>query len=168
MLIGSRQAMALPNAVTEEGVASVRRYNRAHLRICADEARAVCARRAAVGLGSGITVRLFEMLAYEVLVDGAEPEVDAVDGRYPSPVAGARAIGCAMAACRSRTIPTPCASSGRERRIDPCRRPADCGGGSARSSAMGEGVPPVGEVVRGRGPVLVYHSRIGEGTRPSS
>ncbi|HEV7250347.1 MAG TPA: class I SAM-dependent methyltransferase [Shinella sp.] len=77
MLIGARQAMALPNAVSEEGVASVRRYNRAHLRICADEGRAVCA-LAAAGLGSGITVRLFEMLAYEVLVDGAEPEVGAV------------------------------------------------------------------------------------------
>ncbi len=29
---------------------------------------------------------------------------------------------------------------------------------------MGEGAPPVGEVLRGRGPALVYHSRIGEGT----
>ncbi|MGJ7037106.1 serine/threonine-protein kinase [Shinella sp. BE166] len=29
---------------------------------------------------------------------------------------------------------------------------------------MGDGVPPVGEVLRGRGPVLVYRSRIGEGT----
>jgi serine/threonine protein kinase len=29
---------------------------------------------------------------------------------------------------------------------------------------MGEGAPPVGEVLRGRGPVLVYRSRIGDGT----
>lgn len=77
MLIGSRQAMALPNAVSEEAVAAVRRYNRAHLAICADEGRAVCA-LAAAGLGSGITVRLFEMLAYEVLLDGVAPEADAV------------------------------------------------------------------------------------------
>src|SRR5690606_34300194 len=66
MLIGSRQAMALPNPVTEEAVAAVRRYNKAHLRACADDGIAVCA-LAAAGLGSGITVRLFEMLAYEVL-----------------------------------------------------------------------------------------------------
>ena len=77
MMIGSRQAMALPNAVTEESIAAVRRYNRAHLRICADEGRAVCA-LAAAGLGSGITVRLFEMLAYEVVLDGVEPEAGAV------------------------------------------------------------------------------------------
>ena len=77
MLIGSRQAMALPNAATKEEVASVRRYNRAHLRICSDEGRAVCA-LAAAGLGSGITVRLFEMLAYEVLLGGTEPEAGAV------------------------------------------------------------------------------------------
>lgn len=77
MLIGSRQAMALPNAVTEESVAAVRRYNRAHLRICSDEGRAVCA-LAAAGIGSGITVRLFEMLAYEVLLDGVEAEAGAV------------------------------------------------------------------------------------------
>lgn len=77
MLIGSRQAMALPNVVTQEAVAAVRRYNRAHLRICSDEGRAVCA-LAAAGIGSGITVRLFEMLAYEVLLDGVEPEAGAV------------------------------------------------------------------------------------------
>lgn len=77
MLIGSRQAMALPNPVTAEAVDAVRRYNRAHLSICADEGRAVCA-LAAAGLGAGITVRLFEMLAYEVLVDGAEEEAGAV------------------------------------------------------------------------------------------
>lgn len=76
MLIGSRQAMALPNAVTEAAVAAVRRYNRAHLAICADEGRAVCA-LAAAGLGAGVTVRLFEMLAYEVLVDGVEAEAGA-------------------------------------------------------------------------------------------
>ncbi|MGQ3281079.1 MAG: class I SAM-dependent methyltransferase, partial [Shinella sp.] len=77
MLIGSRQAMALSNAVTEENVAWVRDYNQAHLRICADEGRAVCA-LAAAGLGSGITVRLFEMLAYEVLCAGVEPEAGAI------------------------------------------------------------------------------------------
>lgn len=77
MLIGSRQAMALPNAESETAIAAVRRYNRAHLAICADEGRAVCA-LAAAGLGSGITVRLFEMLAYEVLLDGVAPEADAV------------------------------------------------------------------------------------------
>ena len=77
MLIGSRQAMALANPASEEAVASVRAYNQAHLRICADEGRAVCA-LAAAGLGSGITVRLFEMLAYEVLLDGVEPETGAI------------------------------------------------------------------------------------------
>jgi hypothetical protein len=77
MLIGSRQAMALANAASEEGAASVRRYNQAHLRICADEGRAVCA-LAAAGLGSGITVRLFEMLAYEVLLNGVEPDAGAI------------------------------------------------------------------------------------------
>src|SRR5690606_28679772 len=69
MLIGSRQAMAMPNEITPERVEAARRYNAAHLRICADEGRPVCA-LAAAGLGSGITIRLFEMLAYEVLVAG--------------------------------------------------------------------------------------------------
>lgn len=77
MLIGSRQAMALPNVADDEAVTAVRRYNRAHLAICAEEGRAVCA-LAAAGLGSGITVRLFEMLAYEVLTEGVEPEAEAV------------------------------------------------------------------------------------------
>lgn len=73
MLVGSRQAMVLPNEIDAARVDAVRRYNAAHLEICADEARAVCA-LAAAGTGSAITVRLFEMLAYEAIAAGADTE----------------------------------------------------------------------------------------------
>jgi SAM-dependent methyltransferase len=73
MLVGSRQVMTLPNRTNAEGIATVRRYNAAHLRACADEARAVCA-LASSGTGSAITVRLFEMLAYEAIAAGTAAE----------------------------------------------------------------------------------------------
>ena len=77
MLVGSRQAMLMTGAPAEAGLAAVRAYNAVHLRACADEGRAVCA-LAATGVGSALTVRLFEMLAYEVLVAGCAVDVDAV------------------------------------------------------------------------------------------
>ncbi|MFC6486426.1 methyltransferase regulatory domain-containing protein [Nitratireductor sp. GCM10026969] len=71
MLVGSRQALTLPNEVDASAIGTVRRYNVAHLKACADEARAISA-LAALGIGSAITVRLFEMLAYEAIAGGTE------------------------------------------------------------------------------------------------
>lgn len=75
MLIGSRQAMAADCEVSEEARAAARAYNAMHLASCADDGRAVTAIAAPV-TGSGITVTIFEMLAYEALMQGtaAEPE----------------------------------------------------------------------------------------------
>jgi hypothetical protein len=75
MLVGSRQAMTADGEADEEGRAVARAYNAVHLASCADEGRAITA-IAAPAVGSGITVTVFEMLAYEALVQGtpAEPE----------------------------------------------------------------------------------------------
>jgi SAM-dependent methyltransferase len=77
MLVGSNQAMAMPNTPAKEAVAAARAYNTAHLPLCADDGRPVCA-LAAGGIGSAVTVRLFEMLAYEVLVAGTPAEAESV------------------------------------------------------------------------------------------
>lgn len=77
MLVGSRQAMILANETTPDFRSAATRYNLAHLKTCADEGRAVCA-LAAAGTGSGVTARLFEMLAYEALAAGALEEPEAL------------------------------------------------------------------------------------------
>ncbi|HWK67643.1 MAG TPA: class I SAM-dependent methyltransferase [Rhizobiaceae bacterium] len=79
MLVGSRQAMILANETSPAGRAAAARFNAAHLSACADEGRAVCA-LAASGTGSGLTARLFEMLAYEAMADGAPAEAGALTG----------------------------------------------------------------------------------------
>lgn len=77
MLVGSRQAMLLANETSPETRTAAVRFNAAHLSACADEGRAVCA-LAAPGTGSGLTARLFEMLAYEAMADGAPAEAGAL------------------------------------------------------------------------------------------
>lgn len=77
MLVASRQAMVLANEPTEESRASVIAYNKAQLASCADHGRAVCA-IAASGTGSGLTARIFEMLAYEALAAGTPAEESAL------------------------------------------------------------------------------------------
>lgn len=77
MMVGTRQAMLMPNSISEEALAGVRAFNLAHLAACADEGRAVCA-LAAAATGSAVTVRLIEMLAYEVLVTGTAPDIEAL------------------------------------------------------------------------------------------
>lgn len=77
MMVGTRQAMLVVNPVSEDALARVRAFNLAHLSACADEGRSICA-MAAVAIGSAVTVRLIEMLAYEVLVTGTAPETEAL------------------------------------------------------------------------------------------
>lgn len=77
MLVGSRQAMTIAAETSPAGIDAVRRYNAAHLETCSNEGRAVCA-LAAAGAGSALTVRLFEMLAYEVLAAGCPVEIEAI------------------------------------------------------------------------------------------
>lgn len=77
MLVGSRQAMSVLAQPSDAARDRVRRYNAAQLRACADLGKAVTA-LAGVSIGSAVTVRLFEMLVYEALVDGVPAEVDAM------------------------------------------------------------------------------------------
>ncbi|MGI6853536.1 class I SAM-dependent methyltransferase [Mesorhizobium sp. 1B3] len=77
MLVGSRQAMILANEISPESRSAAARFNAASLSACADESRAVCA-LAASGTGSGVTIRLFEMLAYEAMANGAPAEAGAL------------------------------------------------------------------------------------------
>lgn len=74
MLVGSRQAVVLANDATGESRAIANRFNRVRLEACLDEDRAVGA-LAAAGTGSGHVMRLFEMLTYQALCDGAPAEV---------------------------------------------------------------------------------------------
>lgn len=76
MLIGTRQAMMMPpHPCQQTSPDGVKAYNSVHLAACADEGRAVCT-LAGAAIGSGVTARLFEMLAYEALAAGAptDPE----------------------------------------------------------------------------------------------
>jgi SAM-dependent methyltransferase len=78
MLIGSRQAMVTVREPDESGRRAARAYNAAHLAACAEDGRAICA-LAAGALGSAVTVRLFEMLVYEVLAPGnVTPKIEPV------------------------------------------------------------------------------------------
>lgn len=77
MLVGSRQAMSVIAEPSEAARARVRRYNAAQLRTYADEGKAVGA-LAGVAIGSAVTVRLFEMLVYEALIDGVPAEPGAM------------------------------------------------------------------------------------------
>jgi SAM-dependent methyltransferase len=77
MTIGSRQVLPAPNDITEEGLARVRAFNLAHLRVCAEEGRPLMA-LAGLAIGSGVTIRLFEMLAYEALATGTSPDMESV------------------------------------------------------------------------------------------
>ena len=77
MTMGSNQVRPAPNEITPSALARVRAFNLAHLHVCSDEGRAVMA-LAGVAIGSGVTIRLFEMLAYEALVKGTAPDVESV------------------------------------------------------------------------------------------
>ncbi|MHA6645261.1 methyltransferase regulatory domain-containing protein [Mesorhizobium sp. A623] len=77
MLIGSHQAMAVINPVTEEAVEAARLYNAAHLADCADNGRTVTA-LVAPAVGSAVTVTVLEMLAYEALAAGTPAEAEAL------------------------------------------------------------------------------------------
>lgn len=77
MLIGSHQAKAVANKITEEARAIARAYNRHHLADCADHGRSVTA-LVAPAIGSAITVSIFEMLAYEALTSGTEANAEAL------------------------------------------------------------------------------------------
>ena len=75
MMVGSNQAMTIANDAGTDGVSAARAYNAAHLRLCAEDGRATSA-IAGNAIGTAVTVRLFEMLAYEALVAGAPAEIE--------------------------------------------------------------------------------------------
>ncbi|MEO3389446.1 class I SAM-dependent methyltransferase [Mesorhizobium sp. CAU 1741] len=73
MLTGSGQALPVATVVTDEARDVARAYNRHHLAICADTGRPGTA-LVAPALCGGVSVNVFEMLAYEVLVAGTPAE----------------------------------------------------------------------------------------------
>ncbi len=77
MTIASRQVMSAPNDITPVKLNRIRAFNLVRLRHCAQEGRVTMA-LAGVALGAGVTVRLFEMLAYETLVLGTPEDVESV------------------------------------------------------------------------------------------
>jgi ubiquinone/menaquinone biosynthesis C-methylase UbiE len=78
MLVGSRQAVPLIRDADEAASGRVRAHNLALLDACAQGSR-VTAALAAAGTGSAMTVRLFDMLAYEAIAGGNAPtEVEAL------------------------------------------------------------------------------------------
>lgn len=77
MMVGSRQAILAPNDVDAAARDRVRHFNAIHLRACANESRST-AHIAGVAVGSGVPVRIFEMLAYEAIAQGVEPELETI------------------------------------------------------------------------------------------
>ncbi len=77
MLVGSRQAKTKLREPSEAERQSVRRFNQALLANSADLGRDLSS-LAAVGLGTALSVRLLEMLVYEVIAEGTPEEEEAV------------------------------------------------------------------------------------------
>lgn len=78
MLVGSRQTLPILRTPSDADRDYVRGYNRALLSACTQMSRPTTT-LAAAGTGTALPVRLFEMLAYEALVDGQiEAEVEAL------------------------------------------------------------------------------------------
>lgn len=77
MTVGSRQVLPVPNDITARGLERVRAFNLAHLHVCSEEGRAIMA-LAGAAIGAGVTIRLFEMLAYEALATGTAADVESV------------------------------------------------------------------------------------------
>lgn len=75
MTVGARQTLPAPNLADPATTARAQAFNTVHLRACADEARANTVLAAPV-LGTGIPVRLFEMLTYEALTAGTPAELE--------------------------------------------------------------------------------------------
>ena len=77
MTMGSKHALPAPNPVSTADFERVKAYNLAHLRLCAEEGRAIAA-LAGCAIGSAVHIGTIEMLTYEALATGQPAEVEPV------------------------------------------------------------------------------------------